>query len=254
MALSEYLKKLSIKTIKQKDENSTYLVLGNLEKKEFDENYYLLSPFEADEESVDFFAKYEVGSEEGVLALLLNFCHVKSDGRLEDFLEELDFGYLSAECNFGEEEAEELSLKIQNEKICLFVCKDLEFHQNAQNIAKLLSMIKYYCKFDLVYESFENNISRSNLHTPQIIEELQSFDGAVVYFVSGDKYLFGSHQFAMSNKIKHEDKVKVRTKQGEFERTFILNEELKGTIGLFEYKPKDTYAYEVCKITRIANG
>ncbi len=252
MSLSESLKKLSIKTSEKVCDDCSCIVLGSLEKKDFGDSFHLLSPFEVDSDNVDFFAKYEVGSEEGVLALLLNFCYVREDDRLEDFLESQDFGYLSAECNFGEEEAEELSLKIQDEKVCLYICKDLEFHKNAQNIAKLLSMIKYYCKFDIVYEDFVNSINHSHLYTPNDIDELQSFDGAVVYFVDGEKYLFGSKQFAMSNKLNDKDEVLVKINQGEFKRIFCIDNELKGTIGLFEFENRqNSYAYEVSKITKV---
>lgn len=56
------------------------------------------------------FAKYEVGSEEAVLALILNFFASNYDSKTKEFLEDLDLGYLSAECSVGEEEFEDIFL------------------------------------------------------------------------------------------------------------------------------------------------
>ncbi len=261
MSLAAELQNLHVKASKKipSTHKAPCLVLGNLlgNKIKFDKAWYHLSPLEPIDNSfehLEFFAKYEVGSEEGVLALLLNFCHVKSDDRLEEFLHSLDIGYISAECSVGEEEIQELALKIKKQNILLYICEDLEHHERALNIAKLLSMCQYYCNFDIVYEKLEKDLQKANLHIAEEVEELGSYDGAVVYFVNGHEKLFGSNQFAMSNRLKDNDRVLIKTKTQEFERTFVINSELKGTISLLEdEKYRDTYAYEVSKIVRIAD-
>ena len=51
----------------------------------------------------DFYVRYEVGTEEGVVALLLyEFADKGADSRLESFINALDYGYLSAESNVSE--------------------------------------------------------------------------------------------------------------------------------------------------------
>ncbi|PID48003.1 MAG: hypothetical protein CR967_02075 [Proteobacteria bacterium] len=261
MSLAKEMESLKIKAFcKMRKSEKPCLVLGNLlsQKTKFNQVIYHLSPISPisdNFENLEFFSKYEVGSEDGVLALLLNFCHVKSDKKLEQFLENLDVGYISAECSIGEEEMRELALKIDKQKIPLYICGDLDFHERAENIAKLLSMCEYYCDFDIVYEKLSKDLNEQNLHIADEVEELESYDGAVVHFVDGNEKLFGSLQFALANKIKNNDKVLVKTKDGELARTFIVDDELKGTISFLEDENhKNAYAYEVSKITRIANG
>ncbi len=250
MNLSKYLKELSLGSSTICPSTDKLIVVGNLKRHPLDvENFYHLSPL-AD----DGFSKYEVGSEEGVLALLLNYCFIKSDEGLEDFLDELDVGYLSAECSIGEEEFEELSLQVKGKKTTLYICQDLEFHPRAENIAKILSMIAYYCEFEIVYNLADTSAKEVKLSLADEISELLSYDGAVVCFVDGKDKLFGSKQFALANKIQNGDKVSVKLKDKQIQREFVLDKSLKGTTGFLEVDGhKDTYAYEVSRITRIAN-
>lgn len=256
MSLAYQLNRLGIRALHVKPlQAKSCLVMGNAKGSLIDslEHFSYLSPFEYADEKLDFFAKYEVGSEEGVLAMILNFCATKKDDKLDKFLENLDIGYISAECNIGEEEIEELALHVKGGY--LYICEDLEFHERAENIAKLLSMCQYYCGFNIVYEKLDNSIDTDNLIVADEIEELKSFDGAIVHYIDGDKRLFGSNQFALSSRIKDRDMVLVKTKNSQFHREFVIKDDLKGTIGLLEgKKQEDTYAYEVSKITRIVNG
>lgn len=256
MALSAELNRLGVKALHVKPtEAKSSLVIGDAKESlvESLEHFSYLSPFEYSSQKLEFFAKYEVGSEEGVLAMILNFCATKRDERLDSFLENLDIGYISAECNIGEEEMEELALHVKSKY--LYICEDLEYHERAENIAKLLSMCQYYCEFNIIYEKLQNDIDKSSLIIADEIEELQSFDGAIVHYIDGDMRLFGSNQFALSNRIKNRDMVLIKTKNNQFQREFVIKDDLKGTIALLESKKQDdTYAYEVSKITRIVNG
>lgn len=258
MGLVHKLNKFGIKALHVKPVNpNPCIVIGNAKEETLKDlnSFSYLSPFECENKNIDFFGKYEVGSEDGVLALILNFCALKSDEKLEAFLDELDIGYISAECNIGEEEIEELALHVKGKSGYLYICEDLEFHERVENIAKLLSMCEYYCGFSIIYEKLQNDINQNNLIIADEIEELKSFDGAVVYFVDGNEKLYGSKQFALSNRLQDKDEVLVKTKNHEFKREFVLKTNLKGTIGLLESEKKeDTYAYEVSKITRIVNG
>ncbi len=257
MGLSNELKDLHVKSFcnRPKDANPC-LVIGNLygEDSLYEDlkSFSLLSPIEFVSEKIEFFAKYEVGSEEGVLALLLEFFAKAEDEKLSEFLNELDIGYISAECSLGEEEVEELALRYKDKSPYLLICKDLENHKNAKNIAKLLSMLVCFCNFKIVYENLDKDIENNRLNIADEIEEINSFDGAVVYLNSQSDGLLGSSQFALSNRISDGDRVLVKMEDFEQQEVFRLLKTLKGTIGLLKNKnPKSAYAYQVSKIIRI---
>lgn len=104
--------------------------------------------------------KYEVGTEEGVMALLAH--SILKDADLDDkeraFFEDLDFGYLYAETNIGEEE---FSLMMKSfsraKKRTLIIGNDLIAHERAANIAKLAALIEKYSDFSLVVVPREVN-------------------------------------------------------------------------------------------------
>ena len=82
--------------------------------------------------------KYEVGSEEGICALLLNSFVSNSDEKIQAFLDDLDLGYISAESSAGEEEFEEAFESSLNAKVkTLIIGNDLINHERVENIVKL---------------------------------------------------------------------------------------------------------------------
>ncbi len=99
------------------------------------------------------FIKYEVGSEEGVLALL---AQKLLEGRelpdsVERYLNDLDIGNLSAESNIGEEELDLLVKSLLKKSgYTMVVGADLYNHPKATNIAKLLGLIELYSDFELL--------------------------------------------------------------------------------------------------------
>ncbi len=99
------------------------------------------------------FMKYEVGSEEGVAALLAKT--LLEDKALPDsvqtYLNDLDVGHLSAESNIGEEELELLKKSLRKKSgFTLIAGADLYDHPKAENIAKLLGLIELYSDFDVL--------------------------------------------------------------------------------------------------------
>ena len=99
------------------------------------------------------FVKYEVGSEEGVAALLAaTLLKDKELPRaLQSLLEDLDIGNLSAESNVGEEELEALSLSLWKKRgFTLIVGADLYAHPEAENIARLIAAIEKYGDFKVL--------------------------------------------------------------------------------------------------------
>jgi len=106
------------------------------------------------------FMKYEVGTEEGVMALLANA--ILKDANLSeserDFFNELDLGYLEAESNIGEEELGQMIKsfsRVQNK--VLVIGNDIMAHEHALNIAKLAGIIEKYSSFSLIVVPNEIN-------------------------------------------------------------------------------------------------
>ena len=104
--------------------------------------------------------KYEVGTEEGVMALLAN--EILKDADLSDderkFFNELDFGYLGAESNIGEEEMTQMMKSFSRaQNRVLIIGSDIMAHSRAGNIAKLAALIEKYSEFSLVVVPSEVN-------------------------------------------------------------------------------------------------
>ena len=99
------------------------------------------------------FVKYEVGSEEGVAALLAEILlkDIEIPTPAREILDDLDIGNLSAESNVGEEELEALSVSLANKKErTLIVGNDLYRHPRAENIAKLVALLERYAGFAVI--------------------------------------------------------------------------------------------------------
>ncbi len=100
------------------------------------------------------FIKYEVGSEEGVAALL---AYTLLEGNedvtktLREYLDDLDIGNLSAECNVGEEELDALKKSLLKKRgFSLVVGSDLYMHPRAEQIAKLVALLETYAGFNVI--------------------------------------------------------------------------------------------------------
>ena len=82
------------------------------------------------------FINYEVGTEEGVIALL-------ADTLITNSNLDLDIGYLSGETNIGEEELETISkIGKRAKNRTLIVGSDLITHEKSENIAKYIGLIQ----------------------------------------------------------------------------------------------------------------
>ena len=99
------------------------------------------------------FIKYEVGSEEGVVALLADTLlkDIELPIKIREFLDDIDIGNLSAESNIGEEELEALSKSlIKKIGLSLVVGSDLYAHPRAKQIAKLVALLEEYAGFNVI--------------------------------------------------------------------------------------------------------
>jgi len=102
-------------------------------------------------EIITQFIKYEVGSEEGVTALLARTLINSDDENIKNYLDDLDIGNLSAESNIGEEELADLSKSLNRKSgFSLVIGSDLYNHPQAKNIAKLLGLIEIHTNFEVL--------------------------------------------------------------------------------------------------------
>lgn len=205
------------------------------------------------------FAKYEVGSEEAVLALILNFFASNYDSKTKDFLEDLDLGYLSAECSVGEEEFEDIfsiSQEIQDEKTkSLIIGDDILNHPRCENILNILKLIEKYTDLNILFlndilkEKFEN---KKDICQLEEIEDLKSFNGTVVYkLLDESEYLVASQTFANIAKVKDGNTVLVISKDETYKRVLKIDENLNGTIALLGLKNLGkNYRYSQVKIEK----
>ena len=99
------------------------------------------------------FIKYEVGSEEGAAALLAEVLlrDTELPKTIQDFMNDMDIGNLSAESNIGEEELETLQKSLINKSnFSLVVGSDIYMHPKAENIAKLIALFEAYAGFNVI--------------------------------------------------------------------------------------------------------
>ncbi len=99
------------------------------------------------------YVKYEVGTEEGVVAMLaktlLEGCDLADDVR--GFLNELDEGYLCAESNVGDEEFSRIAKScLRAKQKTIVIGSDVLAHKRAENIAKLCALIETHTEFSVV--------------------------------------------------------------------------------------------------------
>jgi NADH-quinone oxidoreductase subunit G len=98
------------------------------------------------------FVNYEVGTEEGVMALI-------AETLLGNVLKlDLDIGYLSGETNIGEEELAFISkIGKRAKKRTLVIGSDLIAHEKRENIAKFVGIIQRYTDIKIVLVPNETN-------------------------------------------------------------------------------------------------
>ena len=204
--------------------------------------------------------KYEVGSEEGICALLLNSFTSLVDKKTKDFIENLDFGYISAESSAGEEEFEEAYESSLNSKTkTLIIGNDILNHERLENITKLLAILKKYSDFNLVIlnEDLEQKINDCTNFDLEELEELKSFNGTLVYkLISKDsEELKASQTFANIAKVSNGNEVFVISKNQKIKKVLKVDENLHGTIAILETKNSedifDGYLFKQVKIEKV---
>ena len=108
---------------------------------------------------VSQFVRHEVGSEEGLMAMLCDLS-VNDEARekFKTFFESIDSGYICGESSVGEEEFGLLFQKLRRkQKPVLVIGADIFNHPRAKNIAKMVGMIDKYSDFEIVMIPPETN-------------------------------------------------------------------------------------------------
>jgi NADH-quinone oxidoreductase subunit G len=99
------------------------------------------------------FAKYEPGSEEAIVAMLLELFTREAElpEEIKNFIDELDIGYLSAESSISEEELDSIKAEFWKKKrFTLVVGEDIYNHARVENIAKIVAAIEKFTNFELL--------------------------------------------------------------------------------------------------------
>ncbi len=138
------------------------------------------------------FVKYEVGTEEGVLAMLARtMLEGKVDiKRVESFLDDLDEGYLSAESNVGEEELETLRRSFARcRKIALIIGEDCINHPRAVQIAKLAALFERFGNISVLPVAPKTN----SLGVSLICDLDESAEGSVIGYNAPGDFVLSSY-------------------------------------------------------------
>ncbi len=211
------------------------------------------------------YVKYEVGSEEGVMAMLAKtlLMDVTMSEEHQAFFNDLDDGYLCAESNVGDEEFEKIKESLSNRKHkTLILGSDVVNHERVQNIVRIAALVEAYTDFSLISD-FDRDICTDG--ALEDIATLPEFNGTVVYRCNSNgefdrnSALRGSSQFAIAARIGDGDEVKIHFKDSTETRTFILDEKLKGTIALVPSydiandSMNQAYRFEKTKILRVGS-
>ncbi len=203
------------------------------------------------------FIKYEAGSEEGVSSLLLDTFVKNSNDKLQEYINDLDIGYISAESSAGEEEFEEiLELSEEKNNKVLVIGEDILNHKRVKNILKILALIEKYSDFKIVCQK---QISLEDEELEEV-EELLPFNGTVIYsYIDKEKdedIVYGSASFARIAKIEDESEILIKSSMGETKKRFKINPALQSTIAICAtLENKDFlsagYNYKPVKIERL---
>ena len=204
------------------------------------------------------FIKYEVGSEEGICALLLDTFVKECDDKTRKFIDDLDLGYISAESSAGEEEFEEAyeNYLEANNKL-LIIGDDLLEHKRIENIIKLLALIKKYTNFELIVlnEDLEKKINSCTNFDLEEIKDLKSFNGTLVYKLTekNSNELLVSQTFANIAKVSNTNEVFIISKDEKIKRILKIDENLHGTIAILKTDEDifSSYKYKQVKIEKV---
>ena len=229
---------------------ASLLSLSNLElARQVKENDFLyISCFEDQILGNENLIRCEIGSVSYVLALICKYCldFSKFNEDVREYFEDLDEGFLSAECNIGEEEFESIA-EFMRECKNIVINSSFFAHPDSNTIFEFLNLLN----LDVIVADGEVREFKTSAELAEL-KELESFDGSVVYGVVGkSRDLIGLVSFAMAAKVKDGEEVSVKANGLDIARKFKLDKEMKGTVAIFEDDEISGYNFKVAKISKI---
>lgn len=183
----------------------------------------------------DFYIRYEVGTEEGVVALLLcEFAGDSTNKAITNFVKSLDYGYLSAETNISEEELKELKKRVQSSKNpLLLIGEDIMLHSRKQNMLNILSALLEISGMDIMLlRGFVPPI-----YTLESIQDLPENNGCVIYANKGDSpqnTLKISKEFARAWRLTNGENISFDIDKKAVNATCKIDENFSGIIGILQ--------------------
>jgi len=208
------------------------------------------------------FIKYEVGSEEGICAMLLDTFVKNSDEATQNYIDDLDLGYISAESSAGEEEFEEAFENSQDKQFkTLVIGDDLIEHTRVDNIARFVALIKKYTDFNVIVlnDEFEKKIDSCEDLQLEEVEDLRSFNGTLLYRLIEDEdsnELISSVTFANIAKVKDSDEIYINYNNQKIKKILKVDEKLNGTVAIAKVSNNNDavfngYRYKQVKIEKV---
>ena len=202
-----------------------------------------ISPLEDEKLANSKFIKCEIGAQSYVLAMLC------AKFEKSEFFENLDIGFLSGESNVGEEEIDEIYEFINSCNIAIVDENLINFHKDRENIAIFLGILQN--KFDLKIINLNNEEFDFKFGALSELKELDEYNGTVIFKHKQDDKFVGGKYFSMVAKIQNDDKVIIKTKNLNLEKTFILDENLKGTVAFLGIDEVLDYNFELARIIKV---
>ena len=213
----------------------------------------------------DFYVRYEVGTEEGVVALLLyEFADKSADLRLKDFIKSLDYGYLSAESNVSEEELSEIKNQIKlRKKPLLLIGDDISHHAQKSNILNMLCALKTHSNLEVICaESLPSefilkpiaNLPEHNgcvIFVAQDSNESNAYSKQVSIDLNANPTLKISREFARAWRLGDLQEIRFMLDSQEICATCKIDENFSGIIGILSgARQKSIYPFQTIAIKR----
>jgi len=193
----------------------------------------------------------EIGSISYVLALLCKYCldFSKFNESIKSYFDKLDDGFLSGECNVGEDEFDNEIAPFMRDCENIIIDSSFFRHKDSNLIFKFLSLLD---RNIILSDNSQENIKVDfELSEPK---ELDNFDGSVVFVCDTSKILsntlIGSNSFAMIAKIKDNDLVQVVADGLKSQMKFCVDSKMKGTIALCSTQFSG-YDFKLAKIIKV---
>ena len=183
----------------------------------------------------------EIGSISYVLALLCKYTLNLNDG----YFGSLDEGFLSGECNVGEEEFEELGEWLKDARN-IIIDSSFFTHPDSKMLFEFLEILgKNVILAGGKEQGYETNGNLSEL------KELENFDGSVIYLDRKDSdEVVGGVQFSIVAKVKDGDEVTLSAPNFSAKRKFRLDSGMKGTIAIVGMSEFEGYDFKLVKVSK----